>query len=250
MNNTDKYTICMPVYNEGEYILQYMESLANAFAKAGQTLNFSICDDSGTREYEKRIVKKCEDLSIPLTYHGWNRNRGAAASIYKAGRMVKDGILIFADADGQFTPEDILFGVEKYRTSQKINAVIYERVEKIDSTIKVLGSKISGYISLLYLGKKLYIHDPNCALKIISVDVFRRMPLAARHLNYSFEMLFYLSYLNINIEVLNCASRERTSGASSVKIFKDAAARLLFLLHITIVTLMIKMKILSLEENE
>ena len=212
--------------------------------------NFSICDDSGNFFYKDSLESFFENLDVELKYFGWKENSGAAASIYKAGYNATGDILIFTDADGQFTPNDILRGIELYNNTSGIRSIIFNRVKKNDEFIKVIGSKLSSIICNYLLKTRVSFTDLNCCLKIIPKSVFDKLPLMARHLNYSFEMLFYLSRFDIKLFFLECASLDRKDGLSSLKVIRDGFSRLLFLLFLSIIVLLLKLRVLDFKRME
>ncbi len=245
MNQAIKFTICIPVYNEFHSLLDYISEIVKLLKENNVDFNFSICDDSGKKYFENLLIDHFKKLNVELTYFGWNINRGAALTLYKAANNATGDVLIFIDADGQFLPEDIFRGIEMYNSTIGNRAIIFNRLKKNDNLLVVMGSIISSFLGKFLLNTKINLIDLNCALKIIPKNIFLRMPLMARHLNYSFEMLFYLSLMNVKLYFLVCASLPRIEGLSSIKFIKDGFARLFFLFFLGFILLLIKIRVLD-----
>lgn len=244
------FTVCMPVYNEEKSLIIYITEIVELLKFHNIKFNFSICDDSGSAIFKSVLMDHFKRLNVELTYYAWIKNRGAAVSMYRAGYNAVGEVLIFVDADGQFDPKDILCGIQIFNCSSGNRAVIFDRAHKSDTFIKVFCSKISSILGKFLLNNQYDLVDLNCALKIIPKNIFETLPLMARHLNYSFEMLFYLSKLNINLHILKCKSMLRKDGVSSVKLIRDSFSRLLFLLFLGFISFLCRVRVLDLKNME
>lgn len=246
MNIKTKLSFCMPVYNEHDSILRYLDEIREGMLQREETYEFSICDDSGVASFQELLTEYASLNKVKIKYSHWEKNTGAATTLYQAVNQATGDTVILLDSDGQFGFDDILNGLEYLKENGYQTIVLYERENKSSTLISKISSKLSSFMSFLLLGKKILLKDLNCALKILPRKDFIKLPLMARHLNYSFEVLFYLSWLEQKKFVhFRCKSRKRFSGTSSMKLFQDGFARIFFLLFLAHVKILIKTKILK-----
>ena len=92
-----KVSIILPAKNEGVSL----ENLLPKLVKVRQHAEIVIVDDASS----DKTKEVCEDYEVKVVSHLYSKGNGA--SIKRGVRESKGDILVFMDADGQHSPEDI-----------------------------------------------------------------------------------------------------------------------------------------------
>ena len=96
-------SFCMPLYNEFESIIDYLEEIRIGMLSREETYEFSICDDTGFQGFELLLREYFSNNEISFCYHGWEKNYGAAISLYRSVKQSNGDKAVLIDGDAQFS---------------------------------------------------------------------------------------------------------------------------------------------------
>lgn len=239
-------SVVAPAYNESASLEQTIRAWISSLEEAGladQQFEIVICDDASTDD-SNLVYRMFNDSQYCFRVIHNTVNSGAATSLYRAIAHSRGEFVVLADSDGQFRISDVLRQLDLVR-QDAFDAVVGIR-KKSDSKLTVLGSKLS-----TWLMRVLFSRDPvdyNCALKLVRGSVLRSLPLRARGLNYSAEVLIRLLQSNHSITYVEVSHQPRLAGRSSAKLVRDGIARLKFILFLKVDDYLVRQKVLNQSE--
>ena len=150
--------------------------------------------------------------------------------------------LFLLDSDGQY-PIDGLEPLLRRALFSDADMVVGTRAGKADSPLLRLGSTVSGLLTSLAMGR--YEFDANCAAKVGRGSMLRELPLEARHLNYSSDVLLKAIEAGARVEQHPVRHRPRITGASSARPLRDGVARVVFVVYLLVRAWAMRLRVLD-----
>ena len=142
-NSKSNVTAIIPCYNDGQYIMQALQSLYNQTVLAEKII---IVDD-GSNEATRNVLKKIEHASVQIVYQD---NKGVSNARNTAIAIAQTEYIVNLDADDYFEPTFIAKAVEVLNNNSQIVAVssycckFWE--DKTVEIIKPLGGQLKDFI--------------------------------------------------------------------------------------------------------
>ena len=168
----EKISLIIPVFNEEKNI----KILINEILKIDiieQLKEIIIVDDCSTDSslIEIKNLQKITDKIFTLCHYS---NRGQSKSLLTGIQNATTQTIVTIDADLQNNPIDIKKIVNTYFSDNDIKLVGGIRVNRKDSTIKKITSRIANFIRNQILRDDCI--DTGCSLKIFDRDLFLSLP--------------------------------------------------------------------------
>ncbi len=184
-----------------------------------------VVADDGSSDTTAQIVREIATRGFPIRLVSLKVNGGAGVALRAAVRATKAPWVLLMDSDGQFDIRDM---ETMYDAALSLGAdlVVGNRIGKADSTILRVGSYISNALVARAIGA-LHV-DTNSAMKLIRGPLVRGLPLEARHLNYSSDVLAKAAESGARIIPVPVRHSRRAAGTSSARVISDGLARALF----------------------
>lgn len=225
-----------PAYNEGQHIHELLNTwiqFLNTQKSNGAPLQYEIviCNDGSKDSTKSEILKACQ-IHPQIRLVDLSKNQGAGYAMASAIRASVGDIVVTTDSDGQFRIDDAFTFFRKLQAQPHLDAISGIRQKKIDSFGARFGTRISSLIANFIFGSRF--QDFNCALKAVRGTWARRFPYEAKGLNYSTELSFWIHLGGLRWEEETVIQYNRQSGISSVRFFKTARDRLLYLFYLWI----------------
>ncbi|CAN1495683.1 dolichyl-phosphate beta-glucosyltransferase [Rhabdaerophilaceae bacterium] len=242
-----RVSLAAPAYNEGEGIADVVAVWDGYLAKNARLDDYEIvvCND-GSKDKTGAILDELVSRFPKLKPVHFTVNQGAAAALTNAiANTTMDWVLLI-DSDGQFPIENLdraLDAVEQ----QAARAVIGIRAKKQDSLFARFGTWSSAVICNVMFGVKL--KDFNSAFKLIQGSLVRALVLEAKGLNYSTEVTAKVLERQVPFVEIDISHRAREKGQSSMKLFRGAAHRLLFVIYLGLRQILFRFSILQRPKN-
>tara|TARA_B100000579_G_scaffold407491_1_gene394787 strand:+ start:418 stop:1104 length:687 start_codon:yes stop_codon:yes gene_type:complete len=164
-------SIVIPLYNEEGNI----ESLHKEIIKSLKVkIKYEIIyvNDGSTDNTAKILNNLNYNENFKVINH--KKNLGQSHSISSGINNSNYDTIVTLDGDGQNVPNDINKLINKFFSSNVIFLVGGIRVNRKDSLIKIISSKIANNIRLFFLDDDCI--DSGCGLKVFSKDVFLKIP--------------------------------------------------------------------------
>lgn len=135
MNSTSNITVIIPCYNDGQYIMEALQSIYN------QTLlpETIIIVDDGSDASTKKILTA---INHPLVQVVYQENKGVSAARNRAIAMAQTDYIVNLDADDYYEPTFFEKAVALLNQDHEVVAVSsYCRIFKAKKTIEIIEPK-------------------------------------------------------------------------------------------------------------
>lgn len=211
----------IPVYNEGDIIIQNLDALCSFMEK--ESYELIVCDDCSSDDtYLKLREAVTKNPSISLLH--FNRRIGKGGTIKKAIKMAKSRTVLIMDADLSTDLNYIPMFMKHVINDCSI--VIAERSVSDRCTQGYFRVMLSlGYNALVRFFFRTGIKDHQCGFKGMRRDIAKL--LASKIVNNGFlfdtELIVTAKKLGITIKTIKVKWREtRTNKSSSIQWLKTA----------------------------
>ncbi len=200
------FSVVIPVYNESQNIKNLIDEI---ILNLKNYQNYEIVvvndfSDDGTTQVLENINKN-KNLNIICN----SKRLGQSFSIIDGIKNSKFENIVTIDGDGQNNPKDILKLLDQYFSNDQCYLVSGIRLNRKDTQIKIISSKIANYFRAFILNDDCA--DTGCSLKIFKKDIFLKFPqFDGLH---RFLPAFFKAYGSNNI-YLPVDHRPRISGIS------------------------------------
>ncbi len=164
-----KFSIVIPVYNESCCI-------SNLLGEINKTLRLydfeTIIVNDFSSDNTLEILDKLKD-KYKLEILNNTKNIGQSYSIIEGIKKSNNEIIVTIDGDGQNNPKDIVTLLDNY-ISGNYGLVSGIRLNRKDSFIKIISSRIANFVRAKYLNDDCI--DTGCSLKVFSKEAFLSFP--------------------------------------------------------------------------
>jgi glycosyltransferase involved in cell wall biosynthesis len=168
-----RLSVIMAAYNEAETITRAIEEVLDVDYPCEMEL---IVVDDGSKDATPQLLDEIDDPRVVILRHPVNRGKGAAV-MTAAAEAAGTHILPF-DADLEYLPEDILRLIEpvlRGRCSVVYGARLFGCNTVYRSYLYAVGNRLFTRTANVLFGA--YLTDLHTCLKLIPVEVFRRLEL-------------------------------------------------------------------------
>lgn len=169
MKTPELLSIVIPVYNEEgniQALTQVIEESLTSYTY--EIIYVDDCSTDKTRQ-EIKAMKNPNVVLIEL-----KRNYGQSPALAAGIEFARGSYIITMDGDGQNDPSDILMMLS-LAMEEDWDLVTGIRQKRKDSFVRTLPSKIANYI--IRKATKLDIKDAGCALKVMTAETAKGIPL-------------------------------------------------------------------------
>jgi dolichol-phosphate mannosyltransferase len=243
MTTVRSLSIAAPAYNEGEGIVPVVEHWLDFLGKRAdlQRYEIVICND-GSRDDTAEKLNAIAKLHPQLVVISHSVNQGAGSALATAISGTTADWVLLIDSDGQFAVENfdpLLSAIQQGATP----AAIGVRVKKLDGMFARFGSWSSGFLCNWFHGTRY--RDFNSACKLVKGDLLRSLRLDCKGLNYSTDVTSKLIERGVQIAEVEISHLPRAAGSSSLRKFRGARDRFLFVLYVGFRQFLLRMRIIQ-----
>ncbi len=209
-------SLVVPCYNEEACLPNTMPPLAEAFARAGITLQLVLVDN-GSTDRTSQIIDELIARGLPVTKAVVPVNQGQGLGILTGFPLCRGRFIGFICADGQVSPEDVVIVFEAARRSPVPTLAKARRLFRPDGWMrKVTSIAYNGLMQLLFWGMPSL--DVNGNPKIMPAEILRRMDLTSRDWFLEAEVMLKARYLRLSVIEINLLGKPRACGRSRVRL--------------------------------
>lgn len=163
-----KVSIVVPVYNEGESLVELNEAIQITFAGEGGTWEVVYVDDGSTDDSLSTLEKLANADPKHVRVVTLRRNFGQTAAIAAGIDHSQGDVIVLLDADMQNDPADIPMLLAKI--DEGFDVVSGWRKDRKDAFLtRILPSRLANWLISVVTGVRL--HDFGCTLKAYKREV-------------------------------------------------------------------------------
>jgi len=203
-----KFTVIIPVYNEGRSLDELTNKITQTFANLNETNSFEIFFvDDGSTDDSCDVINKLSRTYSYVNSISFGRNQGKAMALMAAFYYARGDILITMDGDLQDDPQEIPLFLAKLEEGYDV--VSGYRKQRFHSLIRNLGSKL--FNSTVSCVSGLNLHDFNCGFKAIKSHVVKKLMVFGQFHRFIPLLSFYQGFKVTEVAVVN---HQRKYGSS------------------------------------
>jgi len=206
-----KTTLILPAYNEEEALPKTLDEYVGYVDEV-------IVVNDGSKDGTEIVASEYASKNPKIKYIKHEKNKGKPEAIRTGVKNATGDVLIFTDADctypASYIPEAIGYiqkGADMVMGARLFNKHNIRLLNKVGNTI------FSMLITYLCYTK---IHDAQTGFRVMRKDVFPRLDVQARGLEYETKMTMRAAKLGYNIVEIPIEYRKRV-GKSKLHPFKD-----------------------------
>lgn len=224
-------SVAAPAFNEAEGIGAFVEGWHAALCAAGlRAFEIVICND-GSTDATGLVLAGLAVRFPELRVVTHEANRGGGAAMASALAATSCDWVLLTDADGQFPPENL----EAFRHAHArsdARAYLGARQGKRDSAFARLGSRATTLACNAVFGTRY--DDFTSACQLIEGALARSLPLEARGLNYSLDVVAKLVERDVFPQQVPIRHEARFQGRSSRTLVRSTAHRAGFVAYLAL----------------
>jgi len=172
-----KLSVLIPVYNEKHTIEKCLNSVINA--NIGDLELEVIISDNNSNDGTKEILSKINNEKVKILYR--TDNKGKGANIKNALKNAEGDLILFQDADLEYSPEDYLSLLEPF---YKFNAdvVFGSRLTRAKATAIVGFPNYIGNLILTFVANFLFnkiFTDIATGYKVFKKEIIKNMEITS-----------------------------------------------------------------------
>lgn len=219
MNNSIDFSIVLPAKNEENNLLRLLPRIKKLYP----SVDIIVVDD-GSTDNTADVAKSFDAILISHPY-----SMGNGAAIKSGARAATTDYIVFMDADGQHSPNDII-KLEDMIKSGYCMAIGSRSSESQASFARKLGNKFYNYLASSITGNKIY--DLTSGFRMVDRNLFTRfLYLLPNGFSYptTITMAFFRSGYSVAYVPIEAKSRE---GKSHINLIRDGLRFLVIILKI------------------
>lgn len=165
-------SIVIPVFNEDESIQNLHKEILLIVPNLGEGYEIIFVDD-GSTDKSFEILKEIQKKNEKVRLFSFRKNQGKSEALTFGFKKAKGDYIVTLDSDLQDKPSEIPKLMKKLKEGYDL--ACGWRVERRDSFLKILSSKIFNSLASFLWGLKL--HDYNCGQKVYTSGAAKSLRL-------------------------------------------------------------------------
>ena len=218
--DTDKVTIIIPAYNEGEGLVGTLEGLMPIAKRVGWEV---IVIDDGSTDNTAQVIR---ESGARLASHPYNKGYGA--SLKTGIRAATGDIIVMMDSDGQHSGADVEKLLEHM---DEYEMVVGARSRNV--LVRAPGKKLLSFVANFLSGRK--IPDLNSGFRAVRKKTVSSFLHFCPN-GFSFTTTITLAYLRegFSVKYIPIEADVRVGRSSSVKFFRDGYKTFLLIIRVIV----------------
>lgn len=168
------FSIIIPIFNEELNIGSLVDEIFISLKKDNNIFELILVNDASTDDSLVEIKKLNNIHPEIIKFIDNKKNLGQSFSIIEGVKISLYKTIVTLDGDGQNNPNDIPLLLKKYYSNEKLSLVGGVRINRKDSLLKIISSKLANTVRRNIL--KDDCSDTGCSLKVFDKEVFLKFP--------------------------------------------------------------------------
>ena len=216
---TETISIILPAKNEAESLKEILPELRKLFSDA----EIIVVDDASTDD----TGKVCSENDVKVIRHPYNMGNGAA--VKTGARNATGEIIVFMDADGQHSPEDIPLLLDKFKDGYKM-VVGARAYREHASALRFLGNTLFNRLASFMTGYNIL--DLTSGFRVVNAADFRKFIYLLPN-GFSYPTTITMAFFRSSLPVCYVPIKAKTrKGNSHLNVFKEGIRFFIIILKI------------------
>lgn len=216
---TETLSIILPARNESESLKEILPRLKQLYGDS----EIIVVDDASDDD----TGQVCVDFGVKVIRHPYNMGNGAA--IKTGARNSTGDILVFMDADGQHSPEDIPLLLDKFKEGYKM-VVGARTYREHASPMRLIGNTIYNKLASYMTGYKIL--DLTSGFRAAKAGAFRKFIYLLPN-GFSYPTTITMAFFRSSLPVCYVPIKAKTrKGISHINIYRDGIRFFIIILKI------------------
>lgn len=168
------FSIVIPVFNEELNLIKLVDEIFLYLNDDKNKFELILVNDNSKDNSLTEIIKLKNKYPKIIKFINNNKNLGQSSSLLGGIKISLYKTIVTLDGDGQNNPKDIPLLLDKYFIDEELSLVGGIRINRKDSFIKIISSKIANSLRRYIL--KDDCSDTGCSLKIFDKEIFLKFP--------------------------------------------------------------------------
>jgi len=238
-----RISVVSPAYNEEEVIVEVVKDWIRVLDEDGSDWEIVIVDDGSSDRTGEMLL----GLSDPrLRVIRFEQNMGYGRALSSALAEARGRYRVTIDSDGQFDLRDfkpLLCRLEE----SGLDLVTGYRRKKQDTFLKVAVNRILKLIVRLTF--RISFRDTNCALKVLTEEVSRKVRIEASGFPTPTEIVVRAAHMGYKVGEGPVDHRPRTGGKSKLGVLSTGLSFFLFLAYLRLQLFLIDRGVIKKEKE-
>ena len=210
MDKPIRYSVVIPLKNEGENVHDLINELRPVMDSLGQAWEL-ICIDDGSTDNTREILQSLSSSLPELRLIAFNKNYGQSSAFDAGFKHARGELVITLDGDRQNDPADI---PKMLAAASDVDLVCGKRTNRQDPWVKKFTSLIANAIRSRVCGDG--ISDTGCSLKVYRSAAVRKIKMFSG-MHRFIPALFLME--GFRIKEVSVNHRERVKGQTKYNFF-------------------------------
>jgi len=205
-------SVIVPVKNEEENVATLFHEIQTVMADQENLVYEIIYVDDGSSDRTRQILQELATTNASLRILRHVTNCGQSTAVLTGVLHSVHDYIVVLDGDGQNNPIDIPTMLERFtqaRPGEKLGMVIGNRVNRQDSVIRKISSRIANSVRAGLLNDST--PDSGCGLKMLPRSLFLRLPFFDHMHRFMPALVLRQGY---TVESIPITHRQRLAGIS------------------------------------
>ena len=164
-------SVVLPVYNERENLAPLLREIAATLRDVSHEV---VAVDDGSTDGSLDELRRLRERYPSLRIVAFEANAGQSAAFAAGADAATGDVVVMMDADGQNDPADVPGLLAALAADPSLAAVAGYRVQRVDSTWKLLQSRVANRVRNWITGD--VVRDTGCSLKAIRWNAMATLP--------------------------------------------------------------------------
>ena len=168
------FSIIIPIFNEELNLTKLVDEIFLYLTDYKKNFELILVNDNSKDNSLIEIIKLKNKYPEIIKFIDNSKNLGQSYSLLEGIKISSYKTIVTLDGDGQNNPKDIPLLLGKYFMDEKLFLVGGIRINRKDSFIKIISSKIANSLRRYIL--KDDCTDTGCSLKVFDKEIFMKFP--------------------------------------------------------------------------
>lgn len=211
-------SVIIPSFNEEKSLVEVLRRTHSVLNKIGLSYEIIVVND-GSTDRTSKVVLEGKSLLVENP-----QNLGKGASMKRGLKRANGEFIVFMDADGEHSPEDIPLLLYPFLYDKQLSVVFgsrfFSKIEgEVRSRLHLMGNKLFNLIIYILTGK--LVTDSLSGFRVFRSPVLKCISIDSSNFDVEAEILLKVLKNGFEFKEVPITFNPRIQGSSKVRPFRD-----------------------------